>query len=68
MKLSWSNPSENLIHNIFIVFRSNMCIVFIKEDIIPNPPFHSSGPLLFVLSASKKRWFWLDQGSILIGL
>ena len=50
MKIPRNNPSYKLRPNsICIVFWGNICMVPIKEEIIPNPPFQSSGPLLVIL-------------------
>ena len=44
MNISWSKPSYNIIpNNICIIFWKIMCMVSIKEYIIPDPPFQSSG-------------------------
>ena len=54
MKISWSDPSDKIIPNsICIIFWSNMCMVSIKEDIIPNLPFQSAGQLLFLSIVSS---------------
>ena len=43
-------PCDKLINNsICIMLLSNMCMISIREEIIPNIPFHSSGPLLVIL-------------------
>ena len=54
MKLYWSKPGENLPTNIiFIIFWGKIRLMYIKEYIIPNPKFQSSGALLVILSISR---------------
>ena len=44
-----------------------MYIVFINEDITPNPPFQFSGPLLVILSVSSNVYFGDTRPVSLIG-
>ena len=54
MHISWSNMSENLIHDsICIIFLRNMCMVSIKENIIPNSLFESLGLFFVILSTTS---------------
>ena len=54
-KIYQSKPIENIIPNsICIVFWRNMCMFSIREEIIQNPPFQSSGLLLVLLSVSSQ--------------
>ena len=58
LNLSWSKRSDKIINDsICIILWSNMCMVSIREDIIPNPPFQSSGQLLVILSVSGNMDF-----------
>ena len=51
MKLPWSNTSYKIIHNIIsIIFWRKFCLVSIREDIITNTQFQSSGTLLVISS------------------
>ena len=44
IKIYWSKPSDKIIPNIiFIIFWRIVFILSIKEEIIPDPPFQSSG-------------------------
>ena len=53
MKIYWIKMNEKIIPNsICIIFWILMCMVYIKEEIIPDPPFQYSGPLLVILSVS----------------
>ena len=62
MKISQSKTIDKLIPNsILIILWSNMCMVYIREEIIPNPPFQSSGPFLVVLTVSRNVDF-VDTG------
>ena len=62
MNIYWINPSENLIHDIIsIIFLRKICMVSIKEKIIPNPLFKSSGTLLVILSVSRNVDFDDDR-------
>ena len=68
MKISRIKPIDKLVANIIgIIFWSNMCMVSTREEIIPNPPFHSSGPLLVILSTSRKLDFGYAREVLLIG-
>ena len=58
MKLRWINSSDKIIPNsICIIFWRIVCMVSIKEELIPNPPFQYSGPLLVILSVSSNVYF-----------
>ena len=58
MKISWIYPSDNFIHNIIcIIFWRKVCIVYIKEYIIPNPLFWSLGPLCVILNNYSDVYF-----------
>ena len=58
IKRSCGNQSDNIIKNsIFIILLRNMRIFFIREWIIQNPPFQSSGLLLVILSVSRNMDF-----------
>ena len=68
MKLYWSNQSENIIQNIIcIIIWSDMCRVSIREEIIINPPYQTSRPLLVILIVSKIVDFWDTRLVLLIG-
>ena len=65
IKLSWSNNSDMIIPNsICISFWRNMCMVSIKEEIISNIPFQSSGPFFGYINHFQKHLFWRYQGSL----
>ena len=58
IKIYQSKPSDKIIpDNICIIFWRNMCIVYIKEEIIKNLQFQYSGTLLVILSVSIKVSF-----------
>ena len=58
MNLSRIKPSDKIIHNsICIILRNNMCMVYTREEIIPNIPFQYSGPLLDILIISSNMDF-----------
>ena len=58
MNIHRGNPRDNLIPNsISILFWRNMFMVSIKEDIIPNLSFYSSGPFLVIWSVSGNMYF-----------
>ena len=68
MKISWSKPSEKLIHDgICIIFWRNMCMISIMEEIIKKSPFKSSGKLLVILSISSNVDFGDTKEVLLIG-
>ena len=57
---------ENIINNsICIIFWRNICMVSIREEIIPNTPFQSPGPLLVILSVSSNVDFG-DTSKVLL--
>ena len=54
MKLYWSELGDNIIPNsICINFKRIVYMFFIKEEIIPNPPFQFSGSILVIISVSR---------------
>ena len=58
MNISRINMSDRIITNsICIIFWSNICMVSIKEEIIQNPPFQFSGPVLVILIVSTNMYF-----------
>ena len=68
MNLPWSKPSYTLVPNIIcIVLYRNMCMVSIKEYIIQNPPYQSSGPMLVILSISNNMEFGVTREVLSIG-
>ena len=68
MNLTWGKPSYTLVPNIIcIVLYRNMCMVSIKEYIIQNPPYQSSGPMLVILSISKNMEFGVTREVLSIG-
>ena len=68
VKIYWSKPSENIVPNIIctILLRIKY-MVSTKEEIIPNPPFQFSGPLLALLSVSSNVDFGDTRQVSLIG-
>ena len=68
MYISWSNPSDNNFHAIiFILFWRSVSMVFIREYIIPNPPFQSSGQFLVILIVFRNVDFGDTQKVSFIG-
>ena len=68
MKIYWSKSSEKIIPNsICIILWRIMCMVSIKEEIVPIPPFQSSGTLLVILSVSSNVGFGDTSELLLIG-
>ena len=52
--LTWITITSN---SIFIIFWRIVHMVSIKEEIIPNPPFQSSGPSFVILSIYRNMGF-----------
>ena len=50
INIYWDKTSEKLIHDsISIILWRNMCMMYIREEVVPNPLFHSSRKLLVIL-------------------
>ena len=68
LDLYWSKKGENTIHiSICIILLSITCRVYTREEIIPNPKFQYSGPLLVILSVSRNVDFGDTREVLLIG-
>ena len=68
MEIFWINPSDKLIQNsICIIFWRKMCMMSIKEEIIPSTPLRSSRPLLVIIVFSRNVDFGDTREVLLIG-
>ena len=68
MNIPQINPvDKHIYNNICIFFWIKMCTVYIREDIIPNPPFQSWETFLVKLIAYSNVDFGYNGECLLIG-
>ena len=68
INIYWDKTSEKVIHDsIFIIWWRNICMVYIREEVIPNPLFHSSRKLLVILIIYSNMDFVDTREVFLIG-